>query len=505
MTQAMEQSSTRNRVGLWLGPVLALAILAIGAPAELATEGPVSPAWFTFAVLVWMAVWWVSEAVPIPVTSLLPLVLLPTAGVAPLREVSGAYMHPVVVLLMGGFIFAKAIERWNLHERIALNVVSHFGASPNALIAGFLCASALLSMWISNSATSIMMMPIAISLAYNLFPSDGHGEQSRRYAFTAAILLAIAYGCSIGGLGTPIGTPTNLIIIGYLEEIGGITIDFAQWMLIGIPTVVVMLPIALFVLTRWAFRLDGAGGSNGQSIVEERLSGLGKMTTPERRVLMTFAFIALLWVSGPLYRDWAIEIGGQSIAPLANLSDHIIAVLAVVLCFLVPAGVQRVGEEARARLLDWPTAESIPWGTLLLFGGGLSMAGAINSSGLGGFFGNALSGLGGLPALALIVLIVAIVLFLTEITSNVATASIVAPILGAVALNAGIPLETILIPIALAASCAFMLPMATGPNAVVFSSGHVTMGTMMRAGLGLNLCAIVAVSAIGYFLPALVL
>lgn len=500
MTSTARRSTLINRIGLLSGPIAATAMLAIGAPDVLTTDQLISPAWLTLALLLWMAIWWITEAIPIPVTSLLPLIVLPVFGVAPLKEIASAYMHPVIVLLMGGFIFAKAIERWNLHERIALNVVKRFGTSPNALIAGFITASALLSMWISNSATSIMMMPIAISLASHLFDAEHTG----RAPFTAAVLLGIAYGCSIGGLGTPIGTPTNLIVIGYLSEMGGIQIDFAQWMLIGIPTVAVMLPIAWFVLTKLAFRLKASDLEASGDVIAARLAQLGALRTPEKRTIATFAVIALLWVSGPIYREWSVVLMGQTVQPLSGLSDHIIAILAVILCFVIPAG-SETDREVDKKLLDWHTAESIPWGALLLFGGGLSMAGAIGSTGLGDYFGNSLSVLADLPPLLLLMIVVTLVLFLTEITSNVATASIVAPILGAMALSAGIPLETILVPIALAATCAFMLPMATGPNAVVFSSGHLTMGTMMHAGLIANSLAVVALTLIGFFLAPLVL
>ena len=503
MTANANNPAIASRIGLWLGPALAAFVLAMGTPAVLQSQAAFSPAWVTLALLVWMAIWWVTEALPIPVTSLLPLVILPSAGVAPLREISASYMHPVVVLLMGGFIFAKAIERWNLHERIALNVIGRFGTRPSALIAGFMVASALLSMWISNSATSIMMMPIALSLAGSVFAAEDPQEDFARYAFTSALLLGIAYGCSIGGLGTPIGTPTNLIIMGYLTEMGGVEISFTQWMMIGLPTVAIMLPIAWLVLTRWAFKLDRSTFSASQTVLDERKRALGSLATPEKRTIAAFAVIATLWLTGPLYREWSVTVDGEIWQPLAGLSDHVVAIIAVILCFLIPAGEEGSGKGS-GKLLNWSTAESIPWGTLLLFGGGLAMAGAINSTGLGAYFGNTLSGLSALPLFLLIILIVAIVLFLTEITSNVATASVVAPILGAMALNAGLPLETILIPIALAASCAFMLPMATGPNAVVFSSGKVSMSTMIRTGFLLNLCAIMALAALGSVLPLFV-
>lgn len=497
--KATAQAGLASRIGFWLGPLVAAIVLAIGAPEQLQSADALgSPAWLTLALLVWMAIWWVTEAIPIPVTSLLPMVLLPVLGVAPLRDVASAYMNPIIVLLLGGFIFAKAIEKWGLHERIALNIVKRFGSSPSSLLGGFIVASAGLSMWISNSATSIMMMPIAISLAAHLFVEEGQAKT----VFTSALLLGIAYGCSIGGLGTPIGTPTNLIVIGYLEEQGGIEIAFAQWMMIGIPTVLMLVPVAWFVLTRWAFKLPASDAESVSEVIDRRLDRMGRISMPQKRTIGLFAFIALLWMSGPIYRDFTIATDAGPLQPFAGLSDHIVAILAVVLCFLVPSG---SGDEKGSKLLDWNTAEEIPWGTLLLFGGGLTMAGVIRSTGLGAFFGDSLAVVASLPLPVLLLIVVSVVLMLTEVTSNVATASVVTPILGAMAIGAGIPVETIVVPLALAASCAFMLPMATGPNAVVFSTGEVTMKTMMGAGIRLNLLAALLISLIGLYLPPLVL
>jgi sodium-dependent dicarboxylate transporter 2/3/5 len=485
-----------SRFGLYAGPALAALVLLLGPPASLDPAGSGwSPAWVTLATLLLMAIWWITEAVPIPVTSLLPLVVFPLAGVSSIGEASAPYMHPIVVLLMGGFVFAKAIERWDLHERIALNVVARAGNHPATLIGGFMLAAALLSMWISNTATSIMMMPIALSVAASVQNSE---EGPSPFAY--ALLLGIAYACSIGGLGTPVGTPTNLIVMRYLNDATGSEIGFAQWMLLGLPMVALMLPLSWLVLTRWAFRVPRSDMGDAQEKVASRLAALGRMRIPEWRTLGVFVLIAGLWVLRRPINGLEWTVGDGVVHPFAGLTDHVIAILAVVLCFVVPAGGDRHRGE---RLLDWETAERIPWGVVLLFGGGMSLAQAISTTGLSTFIGEGLTSWAALPTPVLIVLITAAVLALTEVTSNIATASALMPVLGALALETGLPLELMAAPLALAASCAFMLPMATGPNAVVFATGKVSIATMARAGLRLNIIAVFLITLVAWFVAPL--
>ncbi len=494
----------RQKLGLVLGPAVFLALQAMDAPAGMAAmfagadpgsevTGSAQAAWLVLSLTCLMAIWWVSEAIPIPVTSLLPIIVLPLGGMAPVAEVSGEYLHPVVVLLLGGFIIARAIERWNLHERIALAIVSRFSGSSASLVGGFMIAAATLSMWISNTATAIMLAPIVLSVAAARGTS---GEAQERTALV--LLLGVAWACSIGGLGTYIGTPTNLLIKDSLEASTGVTIDFLTWMAFGIPAVLMLTPIAWWVLVRWTYPLGNAPLGGGSEAIRERLAGLGPLTRPEKRVIAVFAFVAGLWMFGlPLAE---LEIAG--VTPLAGLTDHVTAIIGVVLCFLIPAGsAERPGE----RLLDWRTAESIPWGVLLLFGGGMALAWAIRSSGLSLWIGSELQVLAALPVIVLILLVTTFVIFMTEITSNVATAASVMPVLIALAEGGGIDPVLFAAPVVLAASCAFMLPMATGPNAVVYATGHVTLPQMARSGLRLNLIAIGAITAFSYWFAPLVL
>ncbi len=482
-----------SHIGLIAGPLVAMIILALGAPSEMQSDdGSISGAWVTLSLLVLMAIWWVTEAIPIPVTALLPLVILPLFGVATIAEAAQPYMHPIVVLLMGGFIFAKAIEQWRLHERIALYVVSKTGGRPARLIGGFMLASALLSMWISNTATAIMMMPIALSVAVAIEARD-HQQKH----FTVALLLGIAYSCSIGGLGTPIGTPTNLIIIGYLDDQANREISFSEWMMIGIPLVVLLLPLAWFALTKWIFHIPNQPNADAQRNVNNQLATLGPMKTPERRTLMLFCLIAAMWAFRRPLSEW--QIG--PFTPFSELTDHVTAIIAVLLCFILPAGQK---EQPGRKLLDWDIAERIPWGVLLLFGGGMSLAYAITNSGLSSYLGQSLSVLADVHIFILICIITALVLGLTEITSNIATASAIMPIVGAMAIETGIPVEVIAVPVALAAGCAFMLPMATGPNAVVFATGQVTLPQMAKIGLRVNILAVIIISILSFTITPLV-
>lgn len=488
-----------KRAMLLLGPLAALLMLAIGPPAGLNFA-----AWATGALLVWMAVWWATEPIPIPATSLLPLIVLPLIGGGTPAEAASGYSSTIVVLLLGGFIVALGIERWNLHKRIALNVVARFGNRPKALLAGFMIATALLSMWISNTATTLMMVPIVLSVAASL-------EEGADNRVTLALLLGVCYAASIGGVATPVGTPTNLIALDALAQINGEEISFATWIKFGIPAMLLLVPAA-WLAVGWNLP-KGENNAATQSEISQQLTGLGGMSTAERRVATIFSVVAVLWIfrlpistfSEPqvLSVVWFIfdfSMTLPAIPFLAKLSDMGIAIFGAVLMFLVPAG---HGE--RRALLNWDEAERLPWGVLILFGGGISLGRAITRTGLADWIGSQLEVLAILPPFVFVIAVVALVIFLTELTSNVATMTTLAPILGALAIAVGADPASLLAPAAVAASCAFMLPVATAPNAIIYATDKVPIAEMMRAGLRVNLAGIIIIAAIGYWIAPRVL
>ncbi len=471
------QVSNVKRIGLVLGPGLAGLMLLLGAP-----EGLEFAAWATGALMVWMAIWWATEPIPIPVTSLLPMAVLPLVGAGTHKTVSAGYASHIVMLLLGGFIIALAIERWNLHRRIALAFVSRSGSRPGALIFGFMIATALLSMWISNTATTLMMVPITLSAAAVLKDESGR--------FVTAALLGVCYAASIGGVATPIGTPTNLIVLDWLETNAGTDIGFAQWMGFGVPAMLALIPVTWWVVTRGLPRLEG--GEAVIADVKAQRTALGGMSRPEIRVALVFGTVALLWITRLPLSDFGVAIGFQ---PLAGLSDMGIAMAGAVAMFLVPAG----GTNNRA-LLNWEEAVKLPWGVLLLFGGGIALGNAVKATGLSAWIGDQLNVLSMFPVILVIAVFVTLVIFLTELTSNVATMTTLAPILGALSVTIGVAPASFLAPAALAASCAFMLPVATAPNAIIYATGEVSIGQMMRRGLWINLIGIGIITAIGYWL-----
>ncbi|GIV59594.1 MAG: di- and tricarboxylate transporter [Rhodothermaceae bacterium] len=417
-----------------------------------------------------MAIWWMTEALPIAVTALLPLILFPVLGIADLDATAAPYANPLIFLFLGGFILAQGLQRWGVHRRIALGVVARVGTRPGGLIAGFMLASALLSMWVSNTATALMMLPIGRSVAEL---SDGPAEAGMpaRRSFAVALMLGIAYACSIGGLGTLIGTPPNTLLAAFMAETYGRPIDFARWMLVGVPVVATGLPLAFLVLTRLVFPLRLASLPGGRALVEQERRRQGPMRLPERLVLAVFILTALLWMTRPLLAAY-----------VPGLSDTGIAIFGAVLLFVLP-----VDRSGRRFLLNWRDAEALPWGVLLLFGGGLTLAAAINDTGLATWIGAALEGIGTWPRPLVVLMMTLVVILLTELTSNTATAAAFLPVVASVAVGLGEDPLRFAVPAALAASCAFMLPVATPPNAIVYGSGLLSMPQMARAGLVLNL------------------
>lgn len=474
--------SARGRVGLALGGVLFLLMLILPAPAGLDAS-----AWRVAATGVLMATWWVTEAIPIPATALLPLALFPLLGVTDIRGAAAPFANPIIYLFLGGFLIARAMEATGLPRRIALSSIQLLGARPRSIIAGVMVSCAFLSMWVSNTATALMMLPIGLSLVA-LMP-EGEGEERRR--FGTALMLGIAYGCSIGGMGTLIGTPPNAFLAGFMLESYGVTIGFAEWMLLGVPLVLVGLPLCFVVLTRVAFPIRTRELPGGRDLVDREARALGSLSSAEKRVAAVFVVTALAWMTRPLLVEHVAWLGG--------LSDAGIAMSAALALFILPAG-----EPNGRRLLDWRLARDTPWGILILFGGGLSLAAAIETTGLSAWLGSGVGGLTGWPLPLLMLAIVIAVIVLTELTSNTATAATFLPVLGGVAMGLGRDPLLLAVPAALAASGAFMLPVATPPNAIVYGSGAVGIEDMVRAGIWLNALFAVLITVASYVLLPLV-
>lgn len=469
---------------IFLGVVIFLIMMLIPAPSTMSEN-----AWDVAAVTVLLAYWWSTEAIPVPVTSLLPVVLFPMLGVSSIAAATTPYAAPTIFLLLGGFIMATGLTKWNLHRRIALMVLVRVGNNPMALIAGFMAVTAMISMWISNTASSLMMIPIALSMANEIVKE----KNEKTLGFILCLVLGIAYGANIGGFGTPIGTPPNLLVIAFMKTNYDIDVSFLSWMFIGIPTVLVMLPIACLVLTKWAHPFDLTDNSLAHDLLQSELDEMGPMSLPEKRMALMFFFVACAWVfRTPIQKNLEIFLW---------LSDTLIAIAGAIIIFIIPSGVNKVN---KSRLLDWKTAEKLPWGVLLLFGGGLSLAAAVQSSGLAVWIGNELAAIAVFDLIVTIFILVTIVVFLTELTSNTATTATLLPIMGALAVASGLDPMILFVPLAISASCAFMLPVATGPNAVVFSSGEATIPQMAGAGFKLNLFAIFVVTGISYTLVPII-
>lgn len=472
---------TRQRIGLVLGLGLFALFLVLPPPDGLSGAG-----WRAAAVATLMAVWWITEAIPVYATGLLPLTLFPLLDVVDISTAAAPYANPLIFLFMGGFMIALAMQRWGLHTRIALSLLSFTGTRARNLVGGFMVATAALSMWVSNTATTMMMLPIALSVLALL--KEEAGEKQSLPGFNTALVLSIAYGANIGGLGTLIGTPPNALLAAYMNETYGYNIGFAQWMIVGLPLSFTLLFIAWLTLTRFLHPMPNTRIEGADDILGAARKSLGPMSRPERVVAIAFAAAAFLWVfRTPL----------ASVLPGLKLSDAGIAMTVALTLFLFPSG-----EKDGDGVLNWEWASKLPWGVLLLFGGGLSLAGAAGASGLSSWIGNSMATWGVLPSVVLIVAIVTVVVFLTEVTSNTATTATLLPLLAAAALAIGENPLLLCIPAALAASCAFMLPPATPPNAIVFGSGQVTIPQMARAGVWLNFISIAVLVAASYLLAA---
>lgn len=479
-----ERTRRTRSLSQWVVPVLAFLLYAVLGRTELE-----APARATAAIGLWMGGWWMTEAIPLAATSLLPLVLLPLAGVSSAKAAAAPYAHPLIFLFLGGFMMANAMERWNLHRRIALWTVLTIGQSPRRLIAGFMVAVGFLSMWVSNTATMLMMLPTGLSVVDLLERRvrDLGEAEAKRLApdvanFSAALVLGIAYAASIGGVGTLVGTPPNALFAAFLSETYGVQIGFREWFVLGVPVVLVFLPLVWAILTHWVFPFQIQEIPGGRKVLEDELEALGPMHQAEKGVALVFSTVSVLWILRP-------EIVAR-VPALSEVKDPSLAILGALVLFLLPSG-RRPGEA----ILDWEHAAKVPWGVLLLFGGGLSLAAAMKSSGVAIAIGQQFISLKSLPPWAVVTGITGTVVLLTEFTSNVATASALLPILAGVSAALGIHPYALMVPSVMAASFAFMLPAATANNAIALGSGKVRIDQMMRAGVWLNLLGWLWISA----------
>ncbi len=479
---AEDEDRSAMRPAQWAGmfggaAVFFIILLLIPAP-----EGVPDAAWRTAAVAALMAIWWMTEAIPIPATSLVPLVLFPALGILEMSDAAAPYANELIFLFMGGFFIAFALERWELHRRIALAIVAAVGTGPRTLILGFMLATAFLSMWISNTAATAMMLPIGLALG-EMFRPEGQAGSRQPYRFGIALMLGTAYAANIGGSMTLIGTPPNAVMAGAANEMLDIQVGFGQWMLVGIPTAAIMLPLTWLLLVQ-VLHPPGELSGNAAALLAEERQTLGPMSQGEKTVAVVFSLTAFAWIFRTEKPLNGLTIPGiETFAPY--VTDGTIAIAGALVLFLLP-----VDRKRGVFALDWKTARRIPWGVLILFGGGLSLARAMDQSGLAEWIGGAVAAMGVVPAVLVIAGAAALFIFLTEITSNTATATMAMPIMAGVAVGIGFAPLTLMITAALSAAMAFMLPVATPPNAIVFGSGYLTIPQMVKAGVWMNLLAV---------------
>ena len=463
-----------KQIGLFSGPLAFILTLWLVHPEGLGEEARA-----ILACTLWIAIWWITEAIPIAVTSLLPLILFPLTGGLDIKSTSASFGHKYIFLYAGGFIIAIAIERWNLHKRIALNIINAIGTNIPYISLGFMVATAFLSMWISNTATAVMMLPIGAAIITQL-NNNPESDKNDSLIFGKALMLSIAYSASIGGIATLVGTPPNLVLAGVVSEIYSVEISFSQWMAFGLPISVLLLFICWQYLVKFSFKLGGKKFPGGREEIKQQLEGLGGISFEEKLVLTVFGLTAFAWIS----RSFLLS----KIIP--GIDDTIIALGGAVILFLLPSRVRKEG------IITWEEAVKLPWGILLLFGGGLALAEGFKTTGLAVWIANQMTLLEGVTIVLVLLILIAAVNFLTEITSNLATTSMLLPILAPMALSMNVHPYTLLVAATVAASCAFMLPVATPPNAVVFGSGYLRIPDMVKAGIWMNILSILLITVI---------
>ncbi|NOU47752.1 MAG: DASS family sodium-coupled anion symporter [Bacteroidales bacterium] len=443
------------------------------------------------AVAILMVSWWLTEALPLPAVALIPLVLNPLLKIGTMEETAKAYSNPVVFLFMGGFMIGLAIEKWHLHKRIAMHIVKRTGTSGNRIILGFILATGFISMWLSNTATTMMMFPIALSVIAVMKEHEQAGTNMRN--FSLALMLVIAYASNIGGMGTIIGTPPNVAFVGIIEKKYNYTIQFIDWMIFCIPLVIILLAALYFVLVKWLFPNGIKSSHEANTFINSEIHGLGKLSIPEKRVLFIFLITALLWIT----KDFINQLN------LIKLDDNMIALVGALALFATPSGIRKSGK--KVMVLEWDDTKKMAWGILLLFGGGLAMAGSLEKAGVMNQVGIWLSGFSGNSGFILVLMVVIVSIFLSELMSNVAQVIVLAPVLAS--LSDALHLDPLLlgIPMTLAASAAAMMPMGTPPNAIVFSSGLIRLKDMIKAGFVMNIISIVIITLFSWFVLPLVM
>ena len=470
--------------GFWIGLATFFFILFSPNPESLSSVG-----WAVAAVTLLMAIWWATEAVPVAVTALLPLACFPMLGVTDFKTAALPYANPNIYLFMGGFILALGIESSGLHKRLALKMLIAVGNSGAKLIGGFMLVSAIISMWVMNTSTTLMLLPIGLAVCASVAETIPNFSQTDKRNFEISLLLGIAYAASIGGMSTLVGTAPNIIFAGFMLETYSLEISFTDWMKLGVPIATIMLFSSWYAITKIVYPVNFIASIETKLQLQNMLSDLGPLSKDEKKVLIIFSLAASAWMFRTLLDNYV---------PFSGLTDAGIAIIAALSFFLIPS------ENKQTDLLTWEQANKLPWGLLVLFGGGLSLAASIGSSGLGGWIGQALTVLENVPSIVLILAVATMIIFLTEITSNVATTSTFLPVVGAVAVALGITPIALTIPVVLAASCAFMLPVATPPNAIVFGSGKLTIPDMIRAGFALNIIGIFLVTLFAFFLAPMI-
>ncbi len=451
----------------------------------------------TLAIMLWMALWWLTEAVDITVTALLPLAVFPILEIADIKATAAPYANPLIFLFMGGFLLAISMQRWGLGLRIALTTLKIVGTQPTRMIGGFMLVTAVLSAFVSNTATSAMMLPIALSVIA-LLKTHGNaesGDDSMGKNFALCLLLGIAYAASIGGVATIIGTPPNVFLAGFLDDKIDpqyqTQISFARWMMLGVPLAMVFLPITWLLLTKVLYPIRVKQIPGAKELIQQQVQQLGKPNRGEWATFIVFILAVTFWITRSLLTPLQWTVGETTLRPFASLTDEGIAMTAAMLLFVIPSG----SAEQRF-VLNWENAKGLPWGILLLFGGGLSLASAVAANGVAEFLGAQATYFAGAPVIVMVLCVSAGILFLTELTSNTATAATLVPVLAALAPGLGVHPYILIFPATLAASCAFMLPVATPPNAIIFGSGEVTIPQMAKAGLWLNLIGVLLITAL---------